>query len=243
LTPHLPPHPTRPCRVPHQLYSDVVKFALLQLLRPKGPAGEDVCEGVTQPNYTADFFKMWHINGRSDLPPNCTARATAAGRPAAAAFPQPTQFIGDWKLEREQPHLPLGWIGRFSTTGTAPGPLSIVFPVVFSAQPRLEVVVLRSYESYDNATVTLSGCGGLDRVAVEKGKVNVLQGSWEHRFSLPDMTAWDAAFARKPEAGVHELTCLPQPGVTHFLNITVIPPLGRPPRPSEKLAILGVVAC
>ena len=234
-------------RVGHALYSDMSKFALLQLLRPDPMMTPQTCTAL-QHNYTADSFSKYKVSGLARLPPSCAARDAAAGRPPAPDTPpKPSMIIGDWKYEAERPQAAVGWIGRYGPAGSAE-PLSISFPVVFSAKPRLEIRVLRSYENFLNASLRLSGCAELDSTA-QLGDVAPpgLLGSWEKRISIPDVTAWDSVYFTReryaPFLGVHEMTCIPEPGIVHTLTITVQPPVGRLLRPSDKIKIISVNSC
>jgi hypothetical protein len=242
-------HPTQ---VPHQLYSDMSKFALLQLLRigSGGPPGarRNSTLNSTHPDYSSNApFSQWlTVAGR--LPASCTMRNAAAGRPPAPVAPAPSLIVGDWKHEADQPHRPLGWVGRFGASGSA-APLTISFPVTFSSEPRLEITILRSYENFLNATVAIDGCGG---AALDTWPQPALLGSWDQHFSLPDMTAWDSDFPPLTHyrsgglaayKGVRDILCIPTAGVQHTVTITVIPHASRPLRATDKFKILGVMSC
>ena len=237
-----------PHEVQHQLFSDMAKFVLLQLLRNAGVAGASVCAHAPQPNYTAAMFDRWDISGQSSLPRSCAMRHSDAGLPPVSDKPPPpTEIVGNWKYEADGPQRAVGWVGRFPAGVTPTSPLSITFPVVFSDTPRLEVKILRSYENFLNASVTLSGCDMLDAssklgTAAPPG----LPGYWEKHYSLPVTIAWDASFidgSLNDIDELHAMKCLPKAGLAHLLTITVVPPATRPPSSTEKVKIILVTSC
>ena len=147
----------------------------------------------------------------------------------------------------DKPRRAVGWVGRLSDS-PANTNISITFAASFSETARLEVTVLRSYENFLDAYVTVSDCDTLDDVAGDEPHV---RGSWDKRLSIPDTTAWDAGAVtlKNPAGGFSErrFACLPKPGVVRNVTITVRHPMfASPPRalrPGDKVKILSVVSC
>lgn len=142
----------------HELYSDVIKFALLQLLPRAHNVTSQTCADVPQSNYSVSTFARF-IYGTSTVVilPTCAARRSDAGLPAETTrIPTPSAIVGDWQFIADKPGRSVGWVGRYPDAdwGAVPPNLSISFPIVLSALPRFEVTVLRSYEHFMDAQVS-----------------------------------------------------------------------------------------
>lgn len=103
----------------------------------------------------------------------------------ADALPKPLRMQGNWSLYADKQRRPASWIGHYASTSQ---PLTIVFRVFFSHKPRLEITIMRSYESFLDASVTLNGFP-LDS---HRDELPELRGSWAQHYSLPDITVWDS---------------------------------------------------
>lgn len=228
----------------HELYSDMAKFALLQLLKADC-SHVPSCASAPPRNYTQETAR-WFI-AKDALQPTCAMRR--AGAASVEPITRPVSFSGNWQYMADKPKRAVGWVGRFDNSSALEN-LTITFPVVFSASARLELTVLRSYENFLDADVTMSNCETLADQH-EEDAVPAVRGSWKDRLSIPDSTAWDAnGQPRKHHSGGYierRLACLPEVGVTHNVTISVIHPSRaqspRPLQPNDKVKILAIDAC
>lgn len=174
--------PTHPGRVSHEMVSDVVKFALAQLLFR--PVSAETAQ--PPPPRIESFMELTH------LVKSCATRPTAPltlirSDTATAPSPAPVAVQGHWEFIADSPSK-FSWTGVYGGSGS---PLAITFPVVFSVDPRLEIASLRSNKRYIlNARVSLSGCpAGIDSHSSPTDPPH-LSGYWFHIVTVPFMTTW-----------------------------------------------------
>jgi len=183
---------SHPDRVAHELVSDVVKYALQQLLVPSHSLQDLInpvldnpfenetnlhvsdCGSLSALGYPATTFGVHNLK-------EFTSSAIISGTASA------------WIFFEDRPQKP-GWIGRWARNYTNTNEIvleedntysTLSFNVSFSNNPRLEITFLRSYEGMTDVRVSIDGCS--ERIDVEDG---TLLGLWDQHYSLHFSTVW-----------------------------------------------------
>lgn len=181
---------SHPDQVAHELVSDVVKYALEQLLVPSPSLKEDFMRPVFE----------FHIENETNIhSSDCESRS-------ALGFPETTLGVHNveiftssaimpgraWRFFEDRPLKP-GWIGSWTNFGFSNvsqfesdnTSLTLSFNLFFSKNPRLEITFLRSYEGLADVQISIEGCN--ERIDSEDGRLSVL---WDQHYSLPFSTVW-----------------------------------------------------
>lgn len=143
-----------------------------------------------------------------------------------------------------------GWIGHFQDDGPASQKLQITIPVLFSDAARLDVTVMRSYEHFLDAHITLDapGCSRLDNIAFTADNPAELMGSWKVRHSLPEVISWDFGEPVENPLGGYSLrpwasSCRPNRSKWYNATIRVQPPKNRSLLIDNRFKLVDIWSC
>lgn len=236
---------------PHELVSDVVKYALGRLLMVPGfpPPGAEALCGAGGPAMRPPPMRF-STHATAAMLCAGAAGAMSVGSQGPDDFQRAASAVsGEWRFGVDVPGKPPGWIGVVREGEPAPW---IAFPVRFeplgpgTPSVRIEITFLRSYEGFIDADVSInaSGCGpGSLAPAVRHGAA-LLNGSWARRQSTPftlTLGTLDIP-APAPVGGFEQVALGPSCQVGMFkpyaLKVTL-----RGDRGQGKFKLLGVSAC
>lgn len=237
--------------VPHELVSDVVKYALGRLLMGSHfpPAG---AEAFCSPAGPASHPPALRFSKHAVASMQCAGASHALGFGSMG----PDEFRraalgvgGEWTFGIDVPGKPPGWNGVIRAGLPAPW---ITFPLFFesygSGTPslRVEVTFLRSYEGFADAELRInaSGCGAADLAPGMRSGAPHLNGSWARRQSTPftltlgslDVPAQDGA------GGFEQVALSPACRLSMHTPYTLTVTL-RGGRGPGKFKLLGVSSC
>jgi hypothetical protein len=176
---------SHPDRIAHELISDVVKYALEQLLHPS----TEHIECPIADSFPRNSEKKIHSSGCISLAELGFPVLTIGVHDLYKFKSSPILTGSAWNVFEDKPLKP-GWIGisdlNMLSSTTSNVSLSLSFNVSFSHQPRLEITYLRSYEGFTDVRVSIEGCS--QRIdSQDNGR---LTGLWDRHYSLPFSTVW-----------------------------------------------------
>ncbi|KAI9028596.1 hypothetical protein DFJ74DRAFT_765524 [Hyaloraphidium curvatum] len=193
---------SHPDALGHELFSDVVKYALAREL-------QRYCR--SPPDAEADCgFRPTMLTQRR-CPRPCREPATAMSAANRSSFEPAREPPGRWRFFADRPNKP-GWIFTSNASAEPSEPAEnagagIAFDVVLGSRRSLEVTFMRSYANFGPMLATVTAADGMEL------SQRVLNGTWADRYSLPFNARWlpmqEDGSCRGPRCE-EDIACLPR---------------------------------